>query len=87
MAKKNLTKPSRKVRLLLLVEIVPQDGVEPGFDEDMGGPCLIADQGREQWNTEYLTGEVAERLKGVFPKAQYPNQLWYVKSVKEATAP
>jgi hypothetical protein len=80
-------KVKKKIKVLLLVEVAAQEGVEPGTRLDFGGPVLEGHGGTTQWSPGIVAGEIEEVLKREFPATRYPDTLWYVKSVKEAVAP
>lgn len=80
-------KPKRRMKLLLLVELGLQEGVEFAENPLYGGLVVQGNGGITAWDPATLAQEIEEGLKEQFPHGIQSDEPWYVKSVKEATAP
>lgn len=82
-------KAKRKMGVLLLVEVRLQDDAEFIHDAEHGGLALYSETRgmKSAYGPAVVAREVDEELRDLFPRSRYADQLWYVKSVKEATAP
>lgn len=80
-------KVSRKVKVLLLVDLRLQEGVKTGFREDFGGPTLEGPGGIVAWQPQIQAEALEEILKEHLPKGPHEDELWYVHSAKLAVAP
>lgn len=82
-------KAKRKMKVLLLVEVALQDDAVLAEDDIFYGPhTLIARSGKGvcAWGPQHVASAIEEILKDRLPPGAESDDLWYVKSAKEATA-
>lgn len=77
-------KTSRKIKLLLLVEVAAQEDVQATTNEDFSGPVLQGRGGITAWRPDHIAGDIEQALIRHFGKGRFTDELWYVKSVKQA---
>lgn len=86
---KNLDKPSREVKVLLLVTLHAEPNYTVVSDSPIiGGPALVRKGAEETsawtWDPNQLAEDVGFVMKRLFPKGN--GDPFYVKDVKQAVA-